>query len=474
MSKGYLAFVLGLALVSGLHAQPEGFHLVEGDASAPFEDSAGCLVVKVGKHAIIHWDSFSINENETFRFEQEDSESSVINFAEKESMSAILGNLQSNGKVYLAHPSVIFVGSEAILTAPNIFLVSELGKTEVSGHLTANTPTGQGGKIHILGQEILIEKTAVIDASGAIGEGEVLIGGSFQGENRSIPHSKQTIVQSGAQISVDAHEFGNGGRAIIWSDENTLFYGHINARGGMEGGNGGLVEVSGKNQLGFNGTVSTEAPKGQTGQLLMDPQFVFFGVGSPFTNLPPNVSFTNQPNGLFYIDINSLMGNLSTSDVSIQANSDIYFQSSNTVKPTANKTLILAAGNSIIVEPNVTVKLGPATLIASVNTKGAVKQFRRQKSCVFQVLEGASITTTTGDIIIGRPRNILFMPSDGGAILCPEMCVCNNPTNCLDNCCPNSIVSEGGGARLMASILPINQDSPNLVGGPNIKPVGKP
>lgn len=473
MFKVYLAFMLGLTLAAELHAQPEGFYLVEGDASAPFVDSAGCHVVKVGKHAIIHWDSFSIDENETFRFEQEDSESSVINFAENG--GAIFGNLQSNGRVYLAHPSEIFIGSEATVIAPNIFLVAEQGKTEVNGRLTTNTSSGKGGKIHVLGNEVLIEKTAVIDASGALGEGEVLIGGSFQGEDRSIPHSQQTIVQSGAQISVDALELGNGGRAIIWSDKDTLFYGHVNARGGMEGGDGGLVEVSGKNQLAFNGTVATEAPKGQTGQLLMDPQFVFFGVGSQFTNLPPNVSFTNQPDGLFYIDINSLMANLSTSDISIQANSNIYFQSSNTVKPTANKTLTLAAGNSIYIEPNVTVQLGPATLIASVNTKGVVKQFRRQGGCVFQLDKGASITATTGDIIIGRPRNALFMPSDGGAILCPEMCICDNPTNCPNSCCPKSIISTEG-VRIMGSILPIKQGGPNLIGGggTNLQQVAKP
>ena len=182
-----------------------------------------------------------------------------------ESESTLSGNIQSKGKIYLNHPSKIVVTPDAVLNAPQVVLVSEQGNIQVNGTLVASQPSGKGGKIHVLGKEVDIQMTAVIDASGALGEGEVLIGGSFQGKDRSIPHSQQTIVQKGAQISVDALLSGNGGRAIVWSDKTTQFVGHINARGGPEGGNGGFVEVSGKDQLGFDGTVTTEAPKGKTG-----------------------------------------------------------------------------------------------------------------------------------------------------------------------------------------------------------------
>ena len=198
------AVVLSVIFCGHLFAQPEGFYLVEGDASPPVIDSNGCYVVKVGKSATINWDSFSINENETFRFEQEDSESSVINFVTGESQGRILGNLQSKGKVYLNHPNEIFIGPAGDVNAPHIFLVSEQGKLEVNGTLTATLSSGKGGKIHVLGKEVEIQGSAVIDASGAAGEGEVLIGGSFQGKDRSIPHSQRTIVHQGAQISVIA------------------------------------------------------------------------------------------------------------------------------------------------------------------------------------------------------------------------------------------------------------------------------
>lgn len=110
----YLRFavILGVIFAQQIYAQPQGFYLVDGEASSPFVDATGCYVVKVGKRAIINWDSFIVDENETIRFEMEDSESSVINFVSGGSESSIFGNLQSNGKIYLTHPSQVLVGRE--------------------------------------------------------------------------------------------------------------------------------------------------------------------------------------------------------------------------------------------------------------------------------------------------------------------------------------------------------------------------
>ena len=208
------------------------------------------------KHATIGWNSFSVEKGETFRFEQEDSESSVINFVTGESESTLSGNIQSKGKIYLNHPSKIVVTPDGVLNAPQVVLVSDQGNVQVNGTLVANEPSGKGGKIHVLGNEVDIQMTAVIDASGAAGEGEVLIGGSFQGKDRSIPHSLQTIVQAGAQISVDSLECGNGGRAIIWSDGTTQVCRSRQCQEErIEGGDGGFVEGIWKRaQLGFDGT----------------------------------------------------------------------------------------------------------------------------------------------------------------------------------------------------------------------------
>jgi filamentous hemagglutinin family protein len=402
-------------LAGALHAQPEGFCLIEGEASLPFMSWDGCYVVKVGKHAIIRWNSFSVEKGETFRFEQEDSESSVINYVVGESQCVISGNVQSNGKIYLDHPSKLLVFPDGSLSAPQIVLVSEQGSVEVHGTLTANDPSGKGGKIHVLGNEVDIEGSAVIDATGAAGVGEVLIGGSFQGKDRSIPHSRKTIVQAGAQISLDSLECGNGGRAIIWSDESTQFAGHVSARGGREGGDGGFVEVSGKEELAFNGTVTTEASIGKTGQLLLDPQNVNLYDDQGVVCPPGGVLFTDSPADTVNMLIPSVFTALSSSNVTIQANNNIgWFSGASYSFPSANQ-LFLRAGKGIAMLGSFVINVGAGSFVALVNDPGAIAAYRllRPGICLLKVDDTAMITVTTGTISVGSafPE---ANPSQGG------------------------------------------------------------
>src|SRR3546814_8220323 len=58
----------------------------------------------------------------------------------------------------------------------------------------------------------------------------------------------------------------DGGTVVVWADDTTIFDGAISARGGAAGGDGGMVETSGKNALGVRtGRVDTRAPNGETG-----------------------------------------------------------------------------------------------------------------------------------------------------------------------------------------------------------------
>ena len=81
-------------------------------------------------------------------------------------------------------------------------------------------------------------------------------------------------------MRISATDTGNGGQVVFWSDDTTTFAGRIEVRGGAQGGNGGLAEVSGKQSLRYSGITDARADKGNTGELLLDPATVTISVGS--------------------------------------------------------------------------------------------------------------------------------------------------------------------------------------------------
>ena len=108
MMKKSLSFSLLLTLQ--LISAPTGFQLVQGDAQSPRIDGNGQMVIESGKHAIIHWDSFSIDQQEAVRFLQQDAKSAVLNRVTGLSQSSIDGLLFSNGQVFLINPNGVLIG----------------------------------------------------------------------------------------------------------------------------------------------------------------------------------------------------------------------------------------------------------------------------------------------------------------------------------------------------------------------------
>src|SRR5450759_1899975 len=148
-----------------------------------------------------------------------------------------------------------------------VFRASQLA--EIGGTVSA---TGvRGGDIQILGKQVALIDSANVDASGINGGGTVLVGGDAHGANPAVQNAQQTFVSSNATIKADVLQSGNGGKVVVWSDNATQFNGDISAQGGAVSGNGGWVEVSGKQWLGYAGLVNTMAAKGATGSLLLDP-----------------------------------------------------------------------------------------------------------------------------------------------------------------------------------------------------------
>ncbi len=204
-------------------------------------------------------------------------------------------------------------------------LVLRTGLSNESGTLNVSSAGMQtGGNVNILGGNVGL-LGAQIDASGANGGGTVRIGGDYQGTG-SVPNAAHTFVSNNSIINVDALVNGNGGRVIVWGDEANRFYGQISAQGGPHSGDGGFVEVSGKNSLMFNGTVDLSAPNGNVGNLLLDPENITIvngGSAADDGQLSDNNIFASDPGGTLVISERQVETQLASGNVILQANNNI-------------------------------------------------------------------------------------------------------------------------------------------------------
>ncbi|MGD1808990.1 beta strand repeat-containing protein, partial [Dapis sp. BLCC M126] len=206
-----------------------------------------------------------------------------------------LPQLLTGGEIYQATSAIVNANGDVVLTDSNTIVADLSGTAITSGNIDVSTTSaphlsngGQGG-YNIGGQtNVLGDRVAVIDANinanGINGGGTVLIGGDFQG-NGIVPNSQHTFVNNGSFISGDAITNGDGGQVIVWSDGITNFAGNISAKGGKFSGDGGFVEVSGKQQLIFNGTVDVTAALGNPGTILLDPENIILGGSESNTSL---------------------------------------------------------------------------------------------------------------------------------------------------------------------------------------------
>lgn len=160
------------------------------------------------------------------------------------------------------------------------------GRVELSGRIDTSAAAGSGragGAVDISAQQVWLQGTAQIDSRGDVGGGQVRVGGGWQGQDAGIANAQEVQVDAGAGVNSSTRTAGQAGQVVFWADEAMRFNGSISARGGDAGGDGAWVEVSGRDRLGFAGTVDTSAPMGNQGLLLLDPNNLTIVNGSAGT-----------------------------------------------------------------------------------------------------------------------------------------------------------------------------------------------
>jgi filamentous hemagglutinin family protein len=319
-------FAAGVAL-----ANPTGPSVVSGTAS--FVQQGNLLQITNSPNAIIHWQSFSIGANEITRFIQQSAASAVLNRVVGQDPSAILGALQSNGRVFLINPNGILFGAGAQIDVAGLvastldlsnadFLAGRLRFTEVPGAGSVVNQgyiaTGPGGQVYLVGPSvsnsgiITTPKGEVVLAAGhsvelvnpgtpnlrveiTAAENEARNLGSIVAEAGRvgiyaglIQHSgtirADSAVSEGGRILLKATKSAKlenssllsaqgagGGEIAVLAGETVQVAGRLDASA-PNGGDGGFIETSARNVRVASGTVvTTTAAQGKPGTWLIDP-----------------------------------------------------------------------------------------------------------------------------------------------------------------------------------------------------------
>lgn len=157
--------------------------------------------------------------------------------------------------------------------------------TESSQTTAVAYDDGKGGKVKVLGENVGLFDHSLVDASGATGGGEVLIGGDRQGLNSNIRKAEFIYLGEETEVKTDAINHGNGGKLITFATDTARIYGDLSSRGGTDGGNGGFIETSGKRDFEILKTPDLSASSGEGGLWLIDPNNIDIVGGNVNTNI---------------------------------------------------------------------------------------------------------------------------------------------------------------------------------------------
>jgi len=166
------------SLQSPLLANPSGAHIINGQVSID-TSVQGITSISNSPGSIINWQDFSIAQGEITRFIQQSSQSAVLNRVIGQNPSQILGQLISNGQVFVINPNGIVFGANSIINTQGLIASTlELSNQDfLSGnyHFIAGSDaagilnegvirTGKDGNIILIAPDI--ENNGIIQTDG--------------------------------------------------------------------------------------------------------------------------------------------------------------------------------------------------------------------------------------------------------------------------------------------------------------------
>jgi filamentous hemagglutinin family protein len=229
-------------------ANPTGANVVNGvvTMSTP---GPGQLHITNSPNSIIHWNGFSIGAGELTRFIQQSPASAVLNRVVTNSPSEILGQLLSNGRVFLINPNGIVFGAGSVVDVAGL-VASSLNLSDanfLAGRYLFEAVPGAGrvdnfgsiqaGQVYLVGPAV--SNGDVITSP----QGEVVLaaGNSVELMNPGTPELTVSITASG-------NEALNLGQVLADSGRIGIYAGLINQQGTVSA-NAAFLGVDGSIKL---------------------------------------------------------------------------------------------------------------------------------------------------------------------------------------------------------------------------------
>ncbi len=345
----------------------------------------------------------------------------------------------------LSRPIISNLGSLSTSVAQgdagNISLQANNGQISNAGEITAISDTGTGGTVTANADEVI--NSGTVDVSGAKGgkaafEGTSRLGqfgnihaDGFESDGGSVTLTAEEVValDSDSLTTANAGTNGDGGEVTIYSPDTALFYegAKIEAKGGSQAGDGGFVEVSGKEHVEIFGSVDTSTLNGDVGTFLIDPYDITIVSSLPtqygsWSGGDPDIWNSTDDSGS-RLNISTLLDNLDDTDVIVQtgggssAYDNIIVDTPINYSPSFYHDLTLSAEDHIVINYPITTGTHDLTLIAnnSGNLLGDISFYapitlstgNLQASGVnINSNSSGTITALAGNVTLNAERNI--------------------------------------------------------------------
>ncbi len=495
-----LAFLPLISFGLNVQALPVGAHLVSG-SSAIDGNSASMTINQSSANAVINWQSFSIGQNETVKFVQPNSSSVALNRVVGADASSILGNLSSNGKVFLVNPNGILFGSGAQVNVGGL-VASTLNITDsdfmaglyrfngnnngtILNQGTINTNV-DGSYVALLGTKV-VNNGSIIAKLGAValaagnnisldlaGDGlfnvtvnqgaiDALVqnGGLIQASgglvlltSQAAGSLLQSVVNNTGVIQAQTIDNHNGTIKLLADMQSGTVNvgGTLSAQGGANSGDGGFIETSGSRVvITDSAMINTLAPHGKTGLWLLDPTNWTIGVGGNETADNVVTSLATSDRLIIVsndINVNATIALSSVKILTLNAGHDVNINSAITGGTAAN-SLVLIAGNNV----NVAAQVGAGAAASStrisagndVNITAPIGPVGAAAAYLISITAGRDVNASAAIGVAGAASNISISAGRNINI--------------------NAPITIGGAASTISLISGLNATGPGATGG---------